>query len=475
MRKSHIYLLWLGLLSLAANSLKSVNASELIDQQALTLKQAVNIAQRNDPWLVSNRHQQSAVESMGVASATQADPRVNIGIANIAADNFQFNQEGMTQLKLGVSQMFARGDSLAIKKKQAEIIASEYPLQRQDRQAKVTVLVANLWLEAYKAQQSIALIENDRTLFEQLADVAQANYSSALGKTRQQDIVRAQLELTRLDDRLTQLKQAQEVAQQQLLEWLNSGNSTQLVQQISGQTNLSLAQPLPNIKMINTADNQAITNSNQQQLIQQLSLHPSVKVFDKKIAAKNTDVELAKQKYKPQWGINASYGVRDESPLGVERSDLFSVGFSFDVPLFSTNRQDKQVSSAVSRASSIKTQKWLYLRQFMASLETTRAKLKRLNQRQALYQDRLIPQMHDQAQAALSAYTNDDGDFAEVVRSRIAELNASIDALNIDIERQKSIIQWNYFLMKNSDQIIVEIEKSIVEKDQTNHALGEYK
>ena len=53
--------------------------------------------------------------------------------------------------------------------------------------------------------------------------------------------------------------------------------------------------------------------------------------------------------------------------------------------------------------------------------------------------------MAEQAEASLTAYTNDDGDFAEVVRARIAELNAQIDALNIDVERQKTIVQINYY------------------------------
>ena len=53
--------------------------------------------------------------------------------------------------------------------------------------------------------------------------------------------------------------------------------------------------------------------------------------------------------------------------------------------------------------------------------------------------------MTDQAEASLSAYTHDDGDFAEVVRARIAELNARIDALNISIDIQKAVAQLNYF------------------------------
>ena len=129
-----------------------------------------------------------------------------LALANLGTDKFDFEQEAMTQLKVGVSQMFPRGDSLAIKAKQIKTLSQQHPLQRRDREAKVRVTAGSLWLDAYLAQESIALIEKNYALFEQLSDVAQASYSSALGKTRQQDIVRAQLELTRLEDRLVQLK-----------------------------------------------------------------------------------------------------------------------------------------------------------------------------------------------------------------------------------------------------------------------------
>ena len=102
----------------------------------------------------------------------------------------------------------------------------------------------------------------------------------------------------------------------------------------------------------------------------------------------------------------------------------------------------------------------------MAAFETQRTQLLRLNERQTLYKERLLPQMQNQAEASLTAYTNDDGDFAEVVRSRIAELNASIDALEIDVERQKSIVQLNYFLMKNVKEITLD-------NHQTTQSLGE--
>jgi len=129
---------------------------------------------------------------------------------------------------------------------------------------------------------------------------------------------------------------------------------------------------------------------------------------------------------------------------------LFSVGVSFDLPLFTENRQDQQLRAATSKKATVKTKRWLVLRHLIASFKSTRAQLLRLIERQKLFKRRLLPQMHDQAEASLTAYTNDDGDFAEVVRSRIAELNARIDALNINVDIQKNIVQLNYFLIESN-------------------------
>jgi len=427
---------------------------------ALSLEMAVLSAQANDHWLRGNRHQQDAIEALSVAAGTLPDPRISLGFANLPTDTMDFEQEGMTQFKVSVAQMLPRGDSLDIKRQQLQQMGNQYPYQRLDRRAQLTVNVTQQWLEAYKAQQSIALIEQDRSLFEQLADVAEASYSTALGRTRQQDIVRAQLELTRLDDRLTVLKQQRDVAIQRLSEWSSNyfapSDSADTLRLTHTLPTLRLAMRLPDIALLRPELYLDSASTEPQRLYQYLDTHTAVQSLQQKIEASRSGVKLARQKYKPEWGLNASYGYRDQDPMGGERADLFSVGVSFDLPLFTANRQDKEVQSAVSSSEAIRTEKWLLIRKMMAAFEANKAQLLRLNERQHLYREQLLPQMHEQAEASLTSYTNDDGDFAEVVRARIAELNAKIDALSISVERQKARAQLNYFFMSNPNQIIAE-------------------
>ncbi|MFT5547788.1 TolC family protein, partial [Rheinheimera aquimaris] len=166
--------------------------------EPLKLEQAVALAVDADPWLTGSQFTQEALNDEAIAAATLPDPRMSLMAGNFPVDSFDINQEGMTQLSVGISQMFPRGDSLSLTRRQKQQLAEQHPLLRLDRRAKVGATVSQLWLEVFKAQESIRLIEQDRALFEQLVDAAKAGYSSALGRARQQDVIRAQLELTRL-------------------------------------------------------------------------------------------------------------------------------------------------------------------------------------------------------------------------------------------------------------------------------------
>jgi len=372
---------------------------------------------------------------------------LSLGFANLPTDTFALDQEPMTQLKVGVSQQFSRGKTLKLKRQQLEQKSEQTIFQREDRKAAVTLTVAQLWLEWFRQQKTIALIEKDRNLFEDLAEIVNANYASALGNTQQHDIIQAQVELTRLEDRLYRLYQAADVYRAKLGEWLpkSIGNLQNLE-----LPKVSLSAPSLIDKM--NHDNGGENNNNSNAKISQYFLqHPRIRLLDQKIMVGDTVIQLAKEKYKPQWGINGSYAWRDDDPIGNDRADFLSVALTVDLPLFTTNRQDKQVSAAIAQTEAIKTEKYQLLRQLSAQAKQATATLNRLDQRQQLYQTRLLEEIDEQVETSLTAYTNDNADFNQAVRARIAQLNTRIDALNIDIDRLKIMAQLNY-LFTNPDR-----------------------
>ena len=98
----------IGILSLVCFSVLSAAQAITSINTPLSFEKAIKSAQKNDPWLTGNVHKQRAIESMSTAVNTLPDPKVSIGLANLPTDGFDFGQEGMTQAKGGIAQMFPR-------------------------------------------------------------------------------------------------------------------------------------------------------------------------------------------------------------------------------------------------------------------------------------------------------------------------------------------------------------------------------
>lgn len=417
-------------------------ANSAIAGTPLTLNQAIQQAIDNDDWLAGSQYAQQATSAMAESAFELADPKFSLALANLPTDSLDFEQEAMTQLVAGVSQTYPRGDSRRLKRQQLQQQSNRQPLLRYEREAKLALTITRTWLDAYQARQSALLIEQNRALFDQLVDISLASYSSVLGRTRQQDLIQAQLEQTRIEDRLTRLAQMQEMAEQKLLEWLMP-SVTNFSADASHSSGYASEQPQLKSKYAERWQGKPPGNS---ELASYLVQHPSVQKIDQSIAMAGTAVQLAKQKYKPEWGIQASYGYRGADLNGRDRADLFSAGVTVSMPLFSSTKQDKEVEAAVANQEKSRTERSLMIKQMMAAFHSARSQLERLDQRQQLFQNKLLPQVQQQAEAALNAYESDNGSFTEVVRSRIGELNAQIEYLEINVARQKQIAQLNYFL-----------------------------
>lgn len=406
----------------------SINAAAAIPH--LTLERAIEGAVTQDIWHRKNQADGDMVLAQAITASALPNPQVGMSINNLASDSFDFNQEAMTQFKLSVSQKLNRGDSADLSAKMQRQRFQMFPLLAQDRRAQLRLAVAKLWLDAYANEQRQLLVSQERQLLEQLISNAQRRYESGDKAVSQSDIVSAQVELAALDDRITQLQINSHLAKLQLREWLPD----ELV-------SLPLARDFK--AQLLTSDVLPVTS---QAWSEHLYQHPKLQSFIKMHQALMTNVDIAKESYKPQWQFNASYGLRGNEPQGVSRADLLSVGVSVDVPLFNEERNDSKVTVAKRKLVSHQTERLLLLKSMIAKAQAQQKKLQLLTQRQEFYQQQLLPQVTNLVSAATTDYYNEQGDFAAILRASLAKLNRQIQAFDIDIERQLTIFQLQYFL-----------------------------
>ncbi len=415
-----------------------------------TLESTLIMAIENDPWLKKSQYKEKSLLSQSQSQSSLPDPRASINLANLPVDDFSYNSQPMTQFKLGISQAFARGDSLELKLDIKKLQARVEPNLRANRKTQLIMMVGALWLDAYKAQHSISLINDKKYLFEELRDAAEINYTSALSKSSQQEIIRADLELAKLDDQVTVYSDQLHAAIRQLGEYVKLPQSY-FINNEANSVNF-VSRSLPSVTLLNKAN--------------ALQQHPLVKAIDQNIESSQKMVELQEQGYKPQFMVNGSYAFREDAPNGMERPDFFSLGVSFDIPLFTENKQDQDVKAAIYDKEAKREEKALLLNQLMAAYNTQLSRLERLQQRQELYNSSIYPQVKLQGQASMTAYSNNEADFAELVRARIDEVNVQLTVLDIAVEIEKVKLRANYYQSNNSSEFLAQIRtQSSVSKE----------
>lgn len=414
--------------------------------EVLSLQQAVEKAVSQDDWLISSQQKENAIRALSQGMTALSDPKINVGLLNMPTDSFDFNQEAMTQFNVSVSQMFPAGDTLRLTGEKYAVQGDQMPLMRDNRRAMLAMEVSNLWLTAYSYEESIKLVKQNRILFEQLHEVVESSYSSAYGRAKQQDLVRSELELIKLDHRLTQLRQAKENALKKLSQYILPTMADQGIadQEITLKTT---GEPI----MVTPSYILSSLSSNSLALATRLSLHPLVRIVDVQSNTAQIDKAIAEQKYKPEWGVTLGYGYRGDDLSGKDRADLASIAVSVSVPIFSSSRQDAQVKAASLQVESFLSEKQLVLNELMAKYRVLTSDITLLDQRIRLYQTKLLPSYRESAQAMLNAYTSNDGVFSDVVQARIATLNAHIELLNIRIERFKRLAELNYVMAQGEE------------------------
>ncbi len=150
-------------------------------------------------------------------------------------------------------------------------------------------------------------------------------------------------------------------------------------------------------------------------------------------------MELADQRSKPQWALDLAYSYRDGSlPNGDPRSDFVTLGVTVGLPFFRKKSVDSTLSAALAERSAAESSRERLERELVSRLEAEYSRWQDLSRRLALYEERILGQANDHAQATLLAYQNDRGDFADVMRGYIDDLNTRIEYVRLQVERAKS-------------------------------------
>ena len=374
------------------------------DMSALTLARAEALALQADPSVQAVESQREAMEELAVASEQLPDPVLRGGLLSLPTDSWELGQEPMTQVVVGVSQKFPRGRSRALRAEQMLEQAEALGETAGDRRLRVILAVREDYIEALKQVRLAGINASAEQAFADLAEITEDFY--ATGRVQQQDVLRAAVELAKVQDRATRIAEEEERARARLAAWIGA----------------AAWQPLP----VEWPDLDAPASLDR--IKGGLLAHPRLAALQQQVAAADTGVELARQRYRPEFGVELTYGGRGGNDFdGSSRADLFSLMLTMDLPLFHQNRQDRYAAASVAESAAALFERDDLYRRMASEAELHAATLQRQLERKRLFEERLLPDAEFNAEAAFSAYQAALESLTTLMRARITEYELQLD------------------------------------------------
>ncbi len=368
--------------------------------EPLGLQQAVDEALASNPGLAAITARAEALAAIPEQRGTLPDPRLSLNLLNVPLDSFSLTQEGMTQFQIGISQTLPFPGKLALQEAVARELAEAAGYEVEELRLALTRDVKIVWWNLFYLDRALEIVGANQALLRQFVAVAQSKYE--VGKGLQQDVLLAQLELSRLLDRRLLLEGVRRKEAIRLNTLLDRPVTTPVA--LPAEVDESVPRPLAAKRLLAKA----------------MERRPRLAAKARLLEAARLRVELAEKDYYPDFRLGAAWGVRGgENPDGSDRSDFGSLQFSMNLPLYSGSRQDKARDQRNSERLREQFALQELRRQVAAEIGRALSDYRRSAEQAVLFRSGIIPQASQTVASMLAGYQVNKVDFLNLVRSQI--------------------------------------------------------
>jgi len=372
--------------------------------KGLDLKQLIEDALNNNPELTAHQEGLKVYGERPAQEGALEDPRLTIGVMSLPVDTFDFNQEDMTTKQIELMQRLPFPGKLGLKKEMAtkEYLAASQGVE--EKKLEIIKKVKTLYFDFYFVNKALEITEKNRGLLSTLTKITETKYS--VGEGIQQDVLKAQVELSKVVEESITLKQQKETIKAELNSLLNR---------------------LPQSPLPDPPEIEITPASLSLEKLQEITLtkSPRLKRLAQMIEKNKVAYSLAKKDYYPDFDVAVSYGQRNDSRL-VDRADMVSATVSIPLPLWYKNKQDKKVEEThcsvnVAQAEHVAAKNEIFYR--IKDLTAKEEKQKALLD---LYKTGIIPQARQSLDSAIAGYRVNKVDFLTLLDNRMTLYNYEV-------------------------------------------------
>jgi cobalt-zinc-cadmium efflux system outer membrane protein len=357
---------------------------------ALTLNEALHLAEREAPSLAAQTAQVEAARNSAIPAGALPDPKLLLGLQNvpIEGDNRgRFDREPMTMQMVGVMQEVPNRA-----KRRARVEVAQAGIERATLEQRVELLkvrreTALAWISARAIEEKLALFQTLYGENQLLGNAIRARLAGGRGQAADSIAPKQEAALLAEQEDLLLQRQAQQRAA--LRRWIGSRADEPL----SGQ--------LPNWPV----DAQHYRHNLQRQ--------PELAVFEPMTDEAQAEIRQAVADKQPDWSWQLAYQTRDEA-----FGDMLSVQFSVDLPLFVGSRQNPRIAAKQAKLNQLEAEREAAEREYTQQLSDDLAEYQRLDRALRRSQGSLVPLAEEKVALSLADYRAGTAELAGVIAAR---------------------------------------------------------
>jgi outer membrane protein TolC len=394
---------------------RQAQASSSRAPQPTPLAALIDELTRSNPDVIAARQAATAATYVAPQVSSLPDPQVTLQHMTVGSplpfDGYLSNN--FAYIGVGVSQMLPYPGKRALRgevaRDDADVARAQVDIVSDDRIEQLKVAYVRL---AY-VQATRAILERDATLLQSIEQQAQARYAS--GQGNQQDVLRAQLERTKILRELSTNRQAAGEAQ---------ADVKRLVARPQDGPDI-VTEPLAATFLRPT---------NAELLDEVRGKSPDVRARSAVVTRNEMAVSLAQKEFRPDFGVGFMY-----QNTGPSFPDYYMA--TFNVTFHRRGPKEAalaQARVAVDRAAADRDGT---LQNVLGAVQKQYVVAKTSEEQLLIYRDGLIPQAQASIQASLAAYQSTRADFQTV-------LGAFLDVVTLDLEYQQTLFDHETALIQ---------------------------
>ncbi len=350
-------------------------------------------------------------------AGTLDDPMIMLGIdSGLVRDPLTFDRDMSTARVVGISQMVPFFGKRALARQAANHEAEAARWEVAESGLELTAMVKEAWFRLYFTDRSLEVLERSVATLDDLLHFSEAGY--AAGQGRQADVLRAQVERSKMEEMRLVLQQQRRALQATLN---------------------SLRYRPPAAEIPRDAEVALTAVSLDPTVLEQLAgeHRPLLRTLAARIDKAGAQRALADREFYPDVTLSLEYMQR-EAVMEDPGYDMYNASVSFNLPL---QRERRHAMVAESEAARRMAEEELNLARNTIRLTIAElvAQLERDRRMAGLYRDGILPQAEAAMEAALAAYRAGTGEFMQVLDSRMALFNLERDYYKAVAEHQMEL------------------------------------